>query len=1631
MNRHRTRLFSFAVGLASLLLAESIVRADVRPNVLLILVDDLKPALGCYGDEHAKTPNIDRLADRGMRFDLAYCNQAVCAPSRFTLMLGSHSTSTGLYGLGSRLRKSLPDAVTLPQYFARHGGYRTESLGKVFHVGHGNEGDPESFDVPHFAEKVIEYIDDASTQGGQLTREEAFFTNQRLGEVGTLPRGAAYESPDVSDDRYADGRVAQETINRLRAAKKRRDTNDVPFFIAAGFARPHLPFSAPKKYWDLHDPSCLPMPKFEDLPKGSPSIAGKRGGEIRNYFPVPDKKDPASIEDDLKRKLIHGYYASSSFVDAQIGKVIDALDDLDLSDNTIVVLWGDHGFHLGDLGIWTKHTNFEQANRIPILIAAPGFTKPGSSTRQLAESVDIYPTLVELAGLPAPSVPQPMDGISLVPVLKDPDVRVRDHAYHAYPKTKLGRSIRTERYRLVEWNDFGAAKAEAEFELYDYQTDPLETRNVANEAPEVLAELRAILNDYPEPRSRDGKRSLVSTTSPTAPETPRIDNRPITISGDVASRAQRGVIAAQGGRSHGYAVHLVDRKLAFDVRVDGVVHRIISDSPAPPSFQFTAILRPQRMTLSIDGQLVASGKSPGLIPAQPQDALNIGFDDRTAAGDYKAPNRIDATLTNVEVKTGRVLGSLEGSDPDAPFQSDLITRWGEEVTAENAWTEYPRPQLRRDHWMNLNGQWDYAISPLDRPNPPENWDGSILVPFCLESKLGGVSRLLHEDESLWYRRMFEVTKPDQRWLLHFEAVDYRCQVYVNGVLVGEHTGGNTPFSFDVTDAATVGLNELIVRVEDATERYQLRGKQTLNAKGIWYTQVSGIWQTVWLEPVGPSYIADLNVQTDATKGSITIAPEIVGRDRVSKVRLEVSDGGETIASVEGNVDRLTITLNDAKRWSPDSPHLYDLKVSLLDASSSLVDQVDSYAGIRSVGKVQDADGHWRFTLNGDVIFHWGPLDQGWWPDGLLTPPSDEAMRFDIEWLKSAGFNMIRKHIKVEPRRYYYHCDRLGMMVWQDQVSGGVKQTHWPEWTRLRPDPVDASWPAEQHEQFMLELDRMIDSLEDHPSIVSWVPFNERWGQHQTMKVGQWTVQRDPSRLINVASGGNFWPVGDVVDEHRYPNPGFPFELNENGRFDGFIKVIGEFGGHGFPVAGHLWDADRRNWGYGGLPKTKSEYRERYATSLEMLDQLRRQGIAGGVYTQTTDVEGEVNGLMTYDRKVVKIPAKKLAEMHRVLFASTDTKPADQFPATAFVEQATDRKPGPVMDAATIREGLESHDRALYIKAGWIRDPYITLGPDDQYYLTGTQPREGDPRESTNPYNIGLGDESIVGDQVRVYRSPDLIQWESLGVVFDLDDTIHASMGNGNSKGNGNKPKRIWAPEVHWMGDRWALVHCPKQVSSLALSAGPELRGPWTHPMGEDLGSRHDPSLFTDDDAVTYLLWQNTMVAPLSPSLDSYTAPPVRIDPAGTRLGPNGKPISRIGHEGATMLKVGGKYVHLGTAWSTDRGRQGSYNLYYCVADKITGPYGPRHFAGRFLGHGTPFQTRDGRWWCTAFFNANVPPESRDGIESRDLGDNARTINEQGVTIVPLDVRVLDDGEIYIRAKDPAYANPGPDEAQDF
>jgi iduronate 2-sulfatase len=452
--------------------------ASARPNVLLICVDDLKPIGGCYGGT-AKTPHLDRLAARGVLFERAYCNQAVCAPSRNALLTGLRPSTVGIYDLGTNFRKATPDAVTLPQHFKAH-GYRTEGLGKIFHVGHGNKEDPASWSVPHWKADVVAY----ARKDEGMTREEALFSNKA---AAGLPRGAAVESADVADDAYPDGALATEAVRRLRAARG-------PFFLAVGFVKPHLPFCAPKRYWDLYDPALLPLAERRMPPAGAPAYAPTTWGELRQYRGIPEQ---GALPDDLQRTLVHGYHAATSYMDAQLGRVLDALDKTGLARNTIVVLWGDHGWHLGDHGQWCKHSNYEEAARIPLLIAAPG-VPAGARTAGLVESVDLYPTLCELAGLP---VPPGLDGAGFAAALRTPASLGKDSVLHVYPRgRRLGRALRTARHRLIEWKAPGEPAESAELELYDYIQDPGETGNLASEQPEVVRTLRARLARHPEAR---------------------------------------------------------------------------------------------------------------------------------------------------------------------------------------------------------------------------------------------------------------------------------------------------------------------------------------------------------------------------------------------------------------------------------------------------------------------------------------------------------------------------------------------------------------------------------------------------------------------------------------------------------------------------------------------------------------------------------------------------------------------------------------------------------------------------------------------------------------------------------------------------------------------------------------------------------------------------------------------------------------------------------------------------------------------------------------------------------------------------------------------------------------------------
>lgn len=578
-----------------------------------------------------------------------------------------------------------------------------------------------------------------------------------------------------------------------------------------------------------------------------------------------------------------------------------------------------------------------------------------------------------------------------------------------------------------------------------------------------------------------------------------------------------------------------------------------------------------------------------------------------------------------------------------PAGDKIKTAWADKVDPTCPLPEYPRPTLVRPAWQNLNGHWNYAIRPADAPQP-ELFDGKILVPYPVESSLSGVQRRLAENEVLWYERRFTVPAEWRQGalLLHFGAVDWEADVYLNGIRVGGHKGGYTAFSIDIAPYLTRGEQTLAVRVADPTDRgTQPRGKQVTEARTIWYTPVTGIWQTVWLEPVPESRIASLRTTPDIDTKSLTVEAAIVGARRGDIVEITLRDNGRTVAEARAAAgEPLRLTLPEMKLWTPDTPMLYDLETTLLRGGKS-VDRVGSYAAMRKNSVVRGKEGFLRLALNDRECFQFGPLDQGWWPDGLYTAPTDEALAYDIIKTKDLGFNMIRKHVKVEPERWYWHCDRLGILVWQDMPNGGPS----PEWQNNRYfDGTEAKRTAESEAQFRKEWKEIVDQLYNHPSVAMWVPFNEAWGQFRTEEIARWTKDYDPTRIVNAASGGNFYPdAGEVLDIHSYPHP--RFFLFDIGR----VNVIGEYGGIGLPLEGHLWQPDQ-NWGYVRF-KNAGEVTDEYVRYAEMLERLIPTGCSGAVYTQTTDVEIEVNGLMTYDRKRMKVDERRLHEVNQRLCRS--------------------------------------------------------------------------------------------------------------------------------------------------------------------------------------------------------------------------------------------------------------------------------------------------------------------------------------------------------------------------------------------
>ena len=612
-----------------------------------------------------------------------------------------------------------------------------------------------------------------------------------------------------------------------------------------------------------------------------------------------------------------------------------------------------------------------------------------------------------------------------------------------------------------------------------------------------------------------------------------------------------------------------------------------------------------------------------------------------------------------------VAGSINAQQWN-PAGDRIRTPWAEEVSPTNSHPEYPRPQMVRSEWQSLNGLWDYAITPKSEPEPTK-FDGKILVPFAVESSLSGVGRKVTPDDALWYKTTFTVPSAwkGRRLMLNFDAVDWKTVVYVNDIQIGSHTGGYTHFSFDVTPYLKNGANSLVLKVEDATDNdFQPRGKQVSKPSGIWYTAVSGIWQSVWMEPVAPAHVTDYNVVSSIKEKAINVTVDAEGVQEGDVIKVFLLDGGigystETANAAKTATDGLyavlasgmtvpggTVTLNvrNPKLWSPDSPYLYGLDIQIL-RNGKVIDKVASYTAMREVGAYRKNGNTKLMGLNGEGLFQLGPLDQGWWPDGLYTAPTDEALKFDIQKTKDFGFNMIRKHIKVEPDRWFYYCDQIGIIVWQDMPSfGGSKK--WGMYYYGEGEDFPATPEAKAN--YYKEWTEIMNQVKKFQCIVVWVPFNEAWSQFDTKEVVAYTKKLDPTRLVNQSSGGNWEEgVGDILDNHHYPYPAMRM-WDKN-----MINVLGEYGGIGFPVEGHLWQADK-NWGYVQY-KNGDEVLAEYASFAEQLKQLIKQGCCAAVYTQTTDVEIEVNGIMTYDRKVIKMDEKKLHDVNVGVIKSMPTK----------------------------------------------------------------------------------------------------------------------------------------------------------------------------------------------------------------------------------------------------------------------------------------------------------------------------------------------------------------------------------------
>jgi len=1206
------RLLSFCLCVFALLFGSNTPSAASganRPNIIFLFIDDMGYGdLSCTGNKDVPTKNIDRLAAEGIRFTQFYVNSPICSPSRVACTTGQfparHLINSYLNSRAKNRARGManfldPKAPAIARAF-KGAGYATAHFGK-WHMGGGRDVDDAPLPKAYgFDESLTSFegLGDRILPGGGLSDQSA-----KLGR-GKVEWVEKHEQTGIYVDR---------SIDFIRRNQEKN------FYL-------HLWLN------DVHDGH---KPREDYLKK---------------YEAFSD------------RPFLQQFYSVLHQMDDEIGRLIDEVDELGLAEKTMFVVTSDNG-----PTAWPRYYNqgyeapgstggmrgrkwslYEGGVRMPLIVRWKGKVPAGIvDETTVSSAVDFFPTFCKIAGVTAPDADFDGEDMSAA-YLGKPTTRSkalfweygRDKSYlkSAHPLDQSPNlAVRDGDWKLLI-NDDGTR-----MELYDLSGSDREYHNVAGQHPDVAKRLSERLLAWRKalPKLPGAEKVEVAGAWKTFKLTresrlkgasaPKISGAIVRVTAEVSADGKNGVIVAQGGAAMGYALHISKGKAVWDARVRNELSSATAKAKLPKGrVKLEAeISMDGKMSLKVNGKVVAQAKASSSFPAEPVDGLEVGLDDKGNVGNYKGNSPFAGTIHSLEVAVQATAGEEQ--------VGGRVTRWAGDMDPNRPLPEYPRPQLTRKRWANLNGPWHYAIAPKDKGRP-KKITGLITVPFPIESTLSGVKKTVGADKYLWYRKTFGNVKMNdgERMLLHFGAVDWEAVVSVNGKKIGEHRGGYDPFSFDITDALNdAGENELIVRVWDPTnDGPQPRGKQVKDPRGIWYTSVSGIWQTVWLEPVPAVSIRGLKFAPDIDNKSLELTVESSAAGESLVVKAEAYEYERKIGETIGFAGQLLhVPVPGAKLWSPDSPHLYDLRVTLLRDGKE-IDRVDSYFGMRKIELAKDSKGINRLFLNHEPVFHFGPLDQGWWPDGLYTPPTEEAMIYDIEMTRKMGFNMIRKHVKVEPARWYYWADQMGVLVWQDMPSGFSGDARGPGHLKKGAEK-DLDLPAESRAIFRKELKAMMDAFHNHPSIVVWVPFNEGWGQFETTDVLNWTKRYDPTRLVDGASGWTDRGSGDMIDMHKYPGPGmFDVEAKR-------ASVLGEYGGLGLPVKGHLW-WNKRNWGYRTY-ETRAELMSNYAALIEQLPALIEKGLAAAVYTQTTDVEGEVNGLMTYDRSILKFDPEWMTE----------------------------------------------------------------------------------------------------------------------------------------------------------------------------------------------------------------------------------------------------------------------------------------------------------------------------------------------------------------------------------------------------